>query len=189
MIVRLQCYDRQKLRIIHSWCLFNVEDELIPVGTFFERIYDGKISCGRGLKLAAYDRENVLASVYSGHKKNPSVSDLMPAPLSIKMADLKENNCALFVQFECDLKPVVDEAVVEVANTEADGSSSSTIQDEPLELDAITNVLMNKNNHYVSPTPNEKYGNNKQYNEIVKFVKQRKFGVSARVLLDFEDFL
>ena len=184
MIVRIQFVERENSKTIYSWCLFNVESNGMKIGTLFEKIYDGSISCGRGLSLKNFNNENVEASVYSGHKKNPSLSDLMPAPLELSLSDLKENDCALFIQFE--LLPVITAPGVEGNSETSSNLSEDLTQSE--ELDSVTNVLMNRRNHYPEENPNTKYGDIKQYNALVNFLKQKKFGVKGTELPDYEDF-
>ena len=181
MILRVQFFDRQNSNLIHSWCLFNVDDAL-SLREVFDGIYKGTISCGRELKLQAYDKGDVLASTFSGIKKCPSVSDLMPTPLSIKSIHLKENGCALFIQFELKL----GKAAQETLEVEVTVSSPESTEET---LDTVTNVLMNRRDYYVSPRRVAKNKVVEQYNALVNFVKQKKFGVGATSLQDFEEFL
>ena len=125
------------VKIVSSWCLFNVDGTLSLRGVF-DGIY------GRELKLQAYDKGDVLASTFSGIKKCPSVSDLILTTLSIKSIHLKENDCALFIQFELKLGEAAQETL-EVEVTVPTRESTK----EP--LDTVTNVLMNRRDYYVSP--------------------------------------
>ena len=53
------------------------------------------------------------------------VSDLMPTPLSIKSIHLKENDCALFIQFELKLGEAAQETLaveVTVPTSESTGT-------------------------------------------------------------------
>ena len=79
MILRVQFFDRQNSNLIHSWCLFNVDDTL-SLREVFDGIYEGTISCGRELNLQAYDKGDVLASTFSGIKKCPSCLISCPLP-------------------------------------------------------------------------------------------------------------
>ena len=144
MIVRVQFVERENSKSIYPWCLFNVENNVIKRGKLFEKIYDGSISCGRVLSLQKFNKDNVQASVYSGHKKNPSLTDLMPGPLELSLCDLKENDCALFIQFE--LLPVIsDSPGVEDTPEISTNLSEDATQSE--QLDSVTEVLMNRRNH------------------------------------------
>ena len=143
MILCVQFFDCQNSNLIHSWCPFNVDDTL-SLRAVFDGISEGTISCGRELKLQAYDKGDVLATTFSGIKKCPSVSDLIPTPLSIKSIHLKENDCMLFIQFELKLGEAAQETL-EVKVTVPTPEST----EEP--LDTVTNVLMNRRDNYVSP--------------------------------------
>lgn len=137
------------------------------------------------MPLQKFDKGNVQASVYSGHKKNPSLSDLMPGPLELSLCDLKENDSALFIQFE--LMPVIPSPSVEdTLQTTTSNQSEDVTQSK--ELDLVTAVLMHRRNHYPKGRPNAKYGDKKQYDALVNFLKERKFGVKGTELPDYEDF-
>ena len=68
-------------------------------------------------------------------------------------------------------------------------ASTSAKVDEVEPTDTITNALMNRCNHYVSPRPSAKTQDTKQYNALVNLVKERKFGVRGSSLADFEELL
>ena len=63
----------------------------------FTGIFSNKISCWRKLDFEFYSGDGVMASVKSS-KKVPT--ELMPAPLSLYLRDIKEYDSALYVQFE-----------------------------------------------------------------------------------------
>ena len=73
----------------------------------------------------------------------------MPTPLSTKSIHLKENDCALFIQFELKL----GEAAQETLEVEVTVPSPESTE-EP--LDTVTNVLMNRRDCYVSPPASSK---------------------------------
>ena len=72
------------------------------------------------------------------------MSDLKPTPLSIKLIYLKENDCALFIQFELKLQEAVQESLEVEVTVPTPESTAET-------LDTVTNVLMNRRDYYVSP--------------------------------------
>ena len=67
------------------------------------------------------------------------------------------------------------------------GDDVTTSVHEP--IDSITNALMNRFDHYVSPTSMANTGDVKQYNALINFVRERNFGVRGSTVEDFRDFL
>ena len=65
----------------------------------FNGIYSGQYSCGRPLDFTLYERDEFLCSVATT-KTVPTKSDMMPAPPSMRLNDLKETGMSFVVQFE-----------------------------------------------------------------------------------------
>ena len=96
MIVRVQFISAQSGNVIHAWGLFILPEDTTLLETF-TGIFSNKISCGRKLDFEFYSGDGVMASVKSS-KKVPT--ELMPAPLSLYLRNIKEYDSALYVQFE-----------------------------------------------------------------------------------------
>ena len=103
MIIRIQFLDRENNKVVHPWCLFEV-DERLSLRKMYDGIYDDIISCGRKLNLESYEKDDILASSLSSTRKSPSPSELMPTPLSLSSYHLKENDSSLYIQFEIKLR-------------------------------------------------------------------------------------
>ena len=123
-----------------------------------------------------FDVDEVVASVATSGKP-PSSSELMPAPLTVKLYEIKETNSSLYIQYELKTK---------LPEPDAERSMSETVEkqcDEP--LDSITNALMNRQNSYVSLKENAGHRDVQQFNAIVSLVKDKKCGVRPTSLDDF----
>ena len=178
MIVRVQFVEwgTGKKKVIHNWSLFSV-DEKNDLKQIFDDIYDKKISCGREINLAEYNKEEIYVSSLTSTDKCPT--DMMPTSLNLSLFDIRDNNIgSLYILYE--LKPL-DNTV------SGHGDDVTMSVHEP--IDSITNALMNRFDHYVSPTSMANTGDVKQYNALINFVRERKFGVRGSTVEDFRDFL
>ena len=146
MIIQVQFVECGMRIIIHSWCLFSV-NETKTVQEIFYKLYDKELSCGCALNLNKYEKEEIYGSSITSMQK--CQTDLMPTPLSLTISDIKESNGSLYIQYE--LKHLMDLDVGRVA------ASTSAKVDEVEPTDTITNALMNRCNHYVSPKPSAKH--------------------------------
>ena len=178
MIIRVQFVECGTRKIIHSWCLFSV-NETKPLREILDKIYDKELSCGRELNLNEYEKEEIYASSITSTQKCPT--DLMPAPLLLTVSDIKESNGSLYIQYELKHLEYLDVSRI--------AASTSGKLDEVEPTDTITNALMNRCNHYLSPKPSAKTQDTKQYNALVNLVKEQKFGVRGSLLAGFEELL
>ena len=182
MIVRVQFVEssRGMKKIIHSWCLFSLNQNNNLKEIFYD-IYDKKISCGREIDLGNYVKDEVCASTLVTTEKCPT--DLMPTPLRISASEIKEDNTgSLYLEYKLKLKSAVD---TEAPNSNDPVTTSSVTEPK----DTIQNVLMNRFDHYVPPKTTGKYGDVKQFNALINFVRENKFGVQGSTLEDFGDFI
>ena len=174
MIVRVQFISAQSGNVIHAWSLFILPEDTTLLETF-TGIFSNKISFGRKLDFEFYSGDGVMASVKSS-KKVPT--ELMPAPLSLYLRDIKEYDSALYVQFELNENTS--------QRSEEDGNEippAETNVDEP--MGTITNVLMNRQQSYISLKPESGKGDIKQFNVLVTMVMEKRFGVPPGSLDDF----
>ena len=170
MIVRVQFISAQSGNVIHAWGLFILPEDTTLLETF-AGIFSNKISCGRKLDFEFYSGDGVMASVKSS-KKVPT--ELMPAPLSLYLPDIKEYDSALYENTS--------------QGSEENGNETPPAEtniDEP--MDTITNVLMsmNRQQSYTSLKPESGKGDIKLFNVPVTMVKEKRFGVRPGSLDDF----
>ena len=177
MLIRGQFIEKNERSVIHGWSLFVVPD-YDSLSDVFQGILSKKYSCGREMDFENFNVDEVVTSIASAAAgKPPSSSELMPAPLSLRLHEIKETNSSLFIQYE--LKRKLSDPHVETSLAE----SIETPSDEP--LDTITNALMNRQNSYVSPKENTTHRDVQQFNAIVSLVKDKKCGVRPTSLDDF----
>ena len=90
----------------------------------------------------------------------------MPTPLTLTPADIKDGNGSVYIEYE-----------MKVLDNDNMTGDASTAADEVEPMDTITNVLMNRCNHYVSPKPSANAKDSQQFNALVNLTKERKFDV------------
>ena len=163
MIVRVQFVERSggRKKIVYTWCLFSLNQNS-SLQEIFNDIYEKKLSCGLDLELSSYVKDGVRASTLVTTEKCPT--DLMPTPLSISPAEIKDDNTgSLYLEYELKMIPVDTEAV----NSNDPVATPSVM--EP--TDTITSALMNRLDHYVSPKSTAIHGNVKQFNALTELVE------------------
>ena len=177
MIVRVQFIEAVSRKVIQSWSLFKA-DESWSLAVLYTKIKNGEVSCGRELvsQLRSYD--NVSASTFSSNKV-PSLGDLMDTPMVFSLRDLSLGHQSIFIEYVCT-------SICEEASA---STSEVSFEQAPVVTDSITDVLINRSNHYVSPKPDSKKGNVKQYNALVNLTREKKFGVRGSNLVDFQTLL
>ena len=182
MIVRVQFVevnDGHK-KIIHSWCLFSLNQQS-SLREIFNDIFDKKLSCGRDLELGSYLKDDVCVSTLVTSEKCPT--ELMPTPLRLCPSDIKEDSKgSVYIEFELKMAPSVNAVDVEVTNESAPKSPAV----EP--RDSITSALMNRYDHYVSAEEGI-HGDKKQFHALTQLVKGMKCGVQGTAVDDFREFL
>ena len=174
MLIRVQFTEVDNKNVVQAWSLFVVPENDTLLDTF-RGICSDKYSCGRELDFSVYDMDEVVASVATSKKMPTNSHELMPAPMSLKLYDIKENHSSLYIQYDLKPKRVETESTVE---DEGEHPASDP-------LDSITNVLMNRKNCYVSPKSSTNHQDVQQFNALVSFVKEKKCGVRPTSLDDF----
>ena len=120
----------------------------------------------------------------SSSSNPPSLSALQPTPAFLSVKDLKEDHLPLYVQFACSEREF-EEGISDDETLEKPGCSPSTSDLSSKGVGSVTAFLMNKPNHFPTEKANAKKMNDKQYNEVVKFLKQNKCGVKGTSLPDY----
>ena len=184
MIIHVQFIDTvESKNIIHTWCLFMVPDAVTLVETF-DGIYSVKYSYGRRLDFDLYDSRGVMSSIATSKKVPSNSSDLMPAPLSMRLHNLKDNDSSLSIQFELQQKK--NNKCVPGDSIAMDERNETVEPNEEEEhIDTITIFLMNRQNSYVNPKPNTRHRDNQQFNIFVALAKEKKWGDRPTSLDDF----
>ena len=105
----------------------------------------------------------------------PAKSCLLPTPLVLTPADLRENHSALYIQYEC----------TEIGSDSNNYDDYNTEIAPPIPQCSLTGTFLKKANHYPSTiAANDR--KSEQYNAIGNHIKLKRYSVRAGALLEYE---
>ena len=145
MLIRVQFIDGSDSSVVQIWSLFIVPESETLSDTFRGIILE-KYTCGRKLDFTKFDLGEVVVSVATSGKL-PSSNELMPAPQTHRLHELKEMNTSLYIQYDLRTKRI-EGGDAETTTADAEKFDKPSPKQPS---NSITNALMNRQNSYVTP--------------------------------------